>query len=132
MHNREWLHGLQEQVLDQAKTSLREGDSEAYHVLIEFAERLQNLTPGNNPEPENLIDIFSANGQYRAQLDKSRIVGRGGKCVLYKGQWHTTSGIAAKLMGHPINGWIWWQYEDKGRKRSIDEFRNHASLNVQS
>ena len=64
MHNREWLHGLQEQVLDQAKTSLREGDSEAYHVLIELAESLQNLTSGDQPEPGNLIEIFSANGQH--------------------------------------------------------------------
>jgi hypothetical protein len=124
MHNREWLHGLQEQVLDQAKTSLREGDSEAYHVLIELAESLQNLTSGDKPELGNLIEIFSANGQHRAQLDKVRIAGQRGKCVLANGQWYTTSGIAAKLVGHPINGWIWWQYRnDKGDTRPIDDFR---------
>jgi len=121
---REWLHELQEQVLEQAKTSLREGDSEAYHVLTEFAERLQKLSRGQKPETYQLIEIFSVNGQHRAELVPARIAEGKNRCVAFDGEFHTPSGIGSKLMGYQVNGWVWWQYRnDKGETRPIDDFR---------
>ena len=67
MSSREWLHGLQEQVLEQAKTSLREGVSEAYHVLTGFAEQLQKLAPDQKQQAYQIVEIFNLNGEYRAE-----------------------------------------------------------------
>ena len=123
MSTREWLHGLQEQMLERAKTSLREGDSESYHVLTEFAERLQKLAPNQKPTYQ-LIEIFSVNGQHKAELVPGFIAEGGKKCVVLDGLVHTPSGIASKLMGYQVNGWIWWQYRnDNGETRPIDDFR---------
>ena len=123
MSIREWLHGLQEQVLERAKTSLREGDSEAYHVLTEFAERLQKLAPDQKTKYQ-LIEIFSVNGQHGAELVPDFIAEGKKRCVVFDGQLHTPSGIGSKLMGYPVNGWVWWQYQnDKGETRPIDDFR---------
>ena len=123
MSIREWLHGLQEQVLERAKTSLREGDSEAYHVLTEFAERLQKLAPDQKPKYQ-LIEIFSVNGQHRAELVPDFIAEGKKRCVVFDGQLHTPSGIGSKLMGYQVNGWVWWQYQNgKGETRPIDDFR---------
>ena len=124
MKIREWLHELQEQVLDRAKTSLQEGDSEAYHVLTEFAERLQKLSPDQKPKTYQLIEIFSVNGQHRAELVPDFIADGKNKCVVFDGQFHTPSGLGSKLMGYQINGWVWWQYKNgKGETRPIDDFR---------
>ena len=124
MSNREWLHGLQEQVLEQAKTSLREGDSEAYHVLTGFAEQLQKLAPDQKQKAYQIIEIFNLNGQYRAELVPDLIVEGKKRCVVYEGRLQTPSGIGSKLMGYQVNGWVWWQYKNnKGEMRPIDDFR---------
>ena len=124
MSIREWLQELQEQVLERAKTSLREGDSEAYHVLTEFAERLQKLAHDQKAKTYKLIEIFSANGQHRAELVPGFIAEGKNRCVAVDGRFYTPSGIGSKLMGYQVNGWVWWQYQnDKGRTRPIDEFR---------
>jgi hypothetical protein len=123
MVTREWLHGLQEQVLERAKTSLREGDSEAYHVMTEFAERLQKLTHDQKTQYK-LIEIFSVNGQHRAELVPDFIAEGKKRCVVFDGRLHTPSGIGSKLMGYQVNGWVWWQYQnDKGATRPINDFR---------
>ena len=124
MSAREWLHGLQEQVLEQAKTSLREGDSEAYHVLTEFAERLQKLPPDQKSKTYQLVEIFSINGQHKAELVPDNVVEGKKRCVAFEGLFYTPSGIGSKLMGYQVNGWVWWQYKnEKGETRPIDDFR---------
>ena len=124
MTSREWLHELQEQILEQAKASLREGDSEAYHVLTEFAERLQKLSCDQKPAAYQLIKIFSVNGQHRAEFVPGRIAEGKNRCVVFDGEFHTPSGIGSKLMGYQVNGWVWWQYRnDQGETRPIDDFR---------
>lgn len=124
MSNREWLHGLQEQVLEQAKTSLRGGDSEAYHILMEFAERLQKLAPDQKQQSYKLVEISSVNGLHRAEVVPDFIAEGKNRCVVFDGQFHTPSGLGSKLMGYQVNGWIWWQYlNEKGETRPIDDFR---------
>jgi len=124
MSNREWVHGLQEQALERAKASLREGDSEAYHVLTELAERLQKLATDQKPKTYKLIEIFSVNGQHQADLAPDFIIEGKKRCVVYDGQFHTPSGIGSKLMGYQVNGWVWWQYKNEnGETRPINDFR---------
>jgi hypothetical protein len=124
MDNRGWLHGFQEQVLEQAKISLREGDSEAYHVLTDFAERLQKLAPDKKTQYK-LIEIFSVNGQHKAELVPGFIAEGKNRCILFEGKLHTPSGIGSKLIGYQVNGWIWWQYKnEKGENRPISDFRD--------
>jgi hypothetical protein len=126
MSIREWLHELQEQVLEQAKTSLREGDSEAYRVLTEFAERLQKLSHDQQPHGHQLIKIFSVDRQYQAHLVPDYVAEGKSRCVVFDGdgRFRTPSGIGSQLTGHQVNGWIWWQYQnEKGETRPIDDFR---------
>jgi hypothetical protein len=124
MSSREWLHGLQEQVLERAKTSLREEDSEAYRVLTDLAERLQKLAPEQKSKQYELIQIFSISGNHQAQLVPEFIALGQKRCVVFDGEFHTPSGIGSRLMGYQVNGWIWWQYKNEnGKTRPIDDFR---------
>jgi hypothetical protein len=120
---RNWLPDLQEWVLEQAKKSLREGDSEAYKILTEFAGDLQKLAPYQKQDYQR-IEIFSKNGQHRAELVTDFVAQRKNKCVIFNGQPYSPSGIASELMGYAIDGWFWWQYHnDRGETRDIDDFR---------
>ena len=112
-------------MLERAKTSLREGDSEAYHVLTEFAERLQKLSPDQKPKTRQPIEIFSVKGQHRAELVPNLVAEGRNKCVLFNGHLYSPSGIGTELNnGSAVNGWVWWQYQnDKGETRLIDDFR---------
>ncbi len=127
MSKRGWLHGLQEQVLDQAKSSLREGDAEAYHALTEIAEQLQKLSSFQETEDKQLIKIFDANRQHQAELFPNLVIAGRNKSVVYDGKFYSPSGLGSKLMGYQVNGWTWWQYDDKGVIKPIDNIRNKGN-----
>lgn len=129
MSNREWVHPLQEQILERAKMSLREGDSYAYHALTDFAERLQKLSPAQQVVTHQLIKIFSANRHHQAELVPDFILEGKSRCIPLNGEFHTPSGIGSKLAGYQVNGWTWWRYKnERGEIRPIDDFRKTREI----
>ena len=79
--------------------------------------------------PPSNIRIFARRRgvTYEAELDTTRISGGGrGECVLYEGQWMTTSRAAGKITGTAVNGWQnFWRYErSDGSNGSIQELRD--------
>ena len=76
----------------------------------------------------DIIPIFASYGRdrQRAKLDPRRISSGGrGRCVLYEGEWMTTSRAAGNITGRATNGWTFWTYErSDGAIRPIQEIRD--------
>ena len=83
----------------------------------ETTSRQSGITP---------IAVVHGGRRYRAELDTTRISSGGrGKCVLYEGEWMTTSGAAGHITGGSHNGWRFWQYRrTNGIEGPIQEIRD--------
>ena len=75
------------------------------------------------------ISVVYGGRRHRAELDTTRISSGGrGKCVLYEGEWMTTSGAAGLVTGGSVNGWRFWQYRRaSGTEGPIQELRGPIS-----
>lgn len=72
------------------------------------------------------ISVMYGGRRHRAELDTMRISSRGrGKCVLYEGEWMTTSAAAGLITRGSNNGWRFWQYRRaNGSEGPIQEIRD--------
>jgi hypothetical protein len=127
---------LRDQAWELARDSLDQGEVQLYGVLEELVRQLTGLIApssvgenGSSGSKSALVPIHKRyNGVlHRAELDRSRINGRSGHCILLAGQWMTVSGAyqyATKRGGSNQNGWLFWRYlRDDGTEGQIDEFR---------
>lgn len=75
----------------------------------------------------SLVPIFvDYNGQrYDAELDRSRIHGGKGLCVLFRGRWMATSTAGTSIpTKNLVNGWRFWRYcRSDGSIGMIQELR---------
>ena len=96
-----------------APVAVRERSETTY----EAASQRSDITP---------ISVVYGGRRYRAELDTTRISSGGrGKCVLYEGDWMTTSGAAGLITGGSANGWRFWQYRRaNGSEGPIQEIRD--------
>lgn len=145
------IRDIREQILETAAESLRANDERRYRELSDVAVRLTALIPSSDLPEDTVavnrlipasaptiherveseyesVEIFARHGRtpYTAELDPSRISAGGrGRCVLFEGQWMTTSGAAGSITGTAVNGWKFWSYlrSDKS-KGPIQELRD--------
>ena len=99
----------------------------SHGVPVAVPERSETIYEAVSHRGE-ITPIFGVYGgrRHRAELDTTRISGGGrGKCVLYEGDWMTTSGAAGLITGGSVNGWRFWQYRRaNGSEGPIQEIRD--------
>ena len=133
---REKAQALKEEAWQLARQSLEQGDKQLYKEMIEITERLteltnrqEHMTGANNvhADKQGLLPIFKRykGVRYDAQLDRSKINGGRGECVLFRGRWQTVSGAATAITNNQVNGWRnFWKYQRAdGTIASIEELR---------
>ena len=97
---REKAQALKEEAWQLARQSLEQGDKQLYKEMIEITERLteltnrqEHMTGANNvhADKQGLLPIFKRykGVRYDAHLDRSKINGGRGECVLFRGRWQT-------------------------------------------
>ena len=133
------IEELQRQIMQVASDCVEARDGRA-RDLFDIALRLRELVPGPEAQASSLtekmsattsstIQIFARYGgkTRKAELDTQRISSGGrGKCVLYQGQWMTTSGAAGEITGTAVNGWqnFWTYRRQDGSEGPIQELRD--------
>ena len=106
------VRSVSNQLAPASRSAIRESVSE-----YEAVSQQSNTTP---------ISVVYGGRRHRAELDTTRISSGGrGKCVLYEGEWMTTSGAAGLVTGGSNNGWRFWQYRRaNGSEGPIQEVRD--------
>ena len=130
------LETLRDTTWKLARTSLDEQEMQTYRTLVDVAERLTRLIHPSEALPppvtshENGENIVNVSVRFKeehhgAVLDRSRINGGRGKCMLVDGQWITPSMAANRITHTQVNGWRFWKYrKNDGSLETINELRN--------